>query len=163
MLLFFDFKNIFILISLDISDIEVKKDSNIDESENFNIDIWIYLVFEREYKEFIVIRINLNIVRNNSEKYLYNKDNLYLESNNVGYNDIIQMNYIYNYYIFYLKLKTIYNFFLKVIFRPMKKVYREEETKYWIFITKTTIYRTFISSFEYFLIYIKEEVIFEGY
>ncbi len=89
MLLFFDFKNIFILISLDISDIEVKKDSNIDESENFNIDIWIYLVFEREYKEFIVIRINLNIVRNNSEKYLYNKDNLYLESNNVGYNDII--------------------------------------------------------------------------
>ncbi len=62
-----------------------------------------------------------------------------------------------------MKLKTIYNFFLKVIFRPMKKVYREEETKYWIFITKTTIYRTFISSFEYFLIYIKEEVIFEGY
>ncbi len=38
-LLFIDFKNAFILISLNISDIELEKDLNIDESKNFNIDI----------------------------------------------------------------------------------------------------------------------------
>ncbi len=44
---------------------------------------------KREYKEFIVIRVNLNIIRNNNEEYLYNEDNPYLESNNTGYNGII--------------------------------------------------------------------------
>ncbi len=37
--LFFNFKNIFILIPLDISDIEVEKNIDTNESENFNADI----------------------------------------------------------------------------------------------------------------------------
>ena len=36
---FIDFKSIFILKSLNISDIELEEDSNIDESENFNIGV----------------------------------------------------------------------------------------------------------------------------
>ena len=87
--LFFDFGNVFVSIPLDISDIEVEEELNINKLENFNINIQIYLVFEREYKEFTIIRINLSIVRNNSEEYLYNKDDLYLKFNNVGYNNII--------------------------------------------------------------------------
>ncbi len=39
MLLPFDFKNIFILISLDISNIEIEEKSNIDELKNFNVNI----------------------------------------------------------------------------------------------------------------------------
>ncbi len=35
----FNFKDIFILISLNVLDIEVEKDSDIDELKNFNIDI----------------------------------------------------------------------------------------------------------------------------
>ena len=73
------------------------------------------------------------------------------------------MNYIYNYCAFYLRFKTINNFFFKIIFKPMKKVYRKEEMRYWIFITKTTIYRTFISSFKHPSIYIKEEAILKRY
>jgi len=73
------------------------------------------------------------------------------------------MNYIYNYYIFYLKFKIINNFFSKVIFRFIRKIYTKEETKHWIFIIKITIYRTFISLFEYSLIYIKEEAMLERY
>ncbi len=49
----------------------------------------MHLAPEGEYKEFTVIRVNLSIVRNNGEKYPYNKDDLYLKSNNVGYNNII--------------------------------------------------------------------------
>ncbi len=85
----FNFKDIFISISLDISDIEAEEDSNIDELENFNISIQMYLVFEREYEEFIIIKVNFNIVKNDSEEYLYNEDDLYLESNNIGYDGII--------------------------------------------------------------------------
>ncbi len=110
-LLFFDFENIFISISLDVSDIKVEKDSDINKSKNFNIDIQIYLVFEGKYEKFIIIEVNFNITKNDDEKYLYNEDDLYFESNNIGYNDIIQMNYIYNYYIFYLRSKVINNFF----------------------------------------------------
>ncbi len=36
-MLFINFKNIFISISLDILDIKVEENSNIDESEDFNI------------------------------------------------------------------------------------------------------------------------------
>ncbi len=46
-------------------------------------------MFEKEYKEFIVIRVNLNIVKNNGEEYPYNKDDLYLKFNNIRYNNII--------------------------------------------------------------------------
>ncbi len=72
------------------------------------------------------------------------------------------MNYIYNYCIFYLELKTIYNFFFKIIFKFIKKAYREEETRYWIFIIRTTIYRTFTLLLEHPLIYIKEGAILKG-
>jgi len=41
MLLSINFRNIFISISLDVSDIEAEEDSNIDELENFNIGIVI--------------------------------------------------------------------------------------------------------------------------
>ena len=73
------------------------------------------------------------------------------------------MNYIYNYYALHLKSKATNNFFFKTIYKPINKTYREEEIKYWILITKTTIYRTFIPSFEYLLIYIKEKTTLEGY
>ncbi len=39
MLLFFDFKNVFISILLNIFNIEAEKDSDIDKLENFNVSI----------------------------------------------------------------------------------------------------------------------------
>ncbi len=45
----------------------------------------------------------------------------------------------------------------------MKKVYRKEKTRHWIFIIRTAIYKTFILSFEYLPIYIKKEAILKGY
>ncbi len=73
------------------------------------------------------------------------------------------MNYIYNYCTFYLGFKAINNFFLKTMFKFIRKVYKEKEMRHWIFIIKTTIYKTFISSFEYPSIYIKKKIILEGY
>ncbi len=46
-------------------------------------------MFKREYKEFTIIKINLNTIRNNNEEYPYNEDDLYFEPNNVEYNNII--------------------------------------------------------------------------
>ncbi len=89
MLLPLDFENAFISISLDTSDIEAEEDSNTDELKNFNANIQIHLAFEKEYEEFTVIKVNFNTVKNDSEKHLYNKDDLYLEPNNAGYNNII--------------------------------------------------------------------------
>ncbi len=74
---------------MDILNIEIEEDSNIDESENFNVSVWTYLAFEGEYKEFIIIRINFNIIKNDNEEYPYDKDDLYLEFNNVEYYNII--------------------------------------------------------------------------
>ncbi len=73
------------------------------------------------------------------------------------------MNYIYDYCIFYLGFKIINNFFFKVIFKSVKKVYIEEETKHWILTIKITIYRTFILLSKYLPIYIKEEAILKEY
>ncbi len=73
------------------------------------------------------------------------------------------MNCIYNYYTFYLEFKTINNFFLKAMFKPMKKAYKEKKTKHWIFTIRTTIYKTFTLLFEYLSIYIKEEAILKRY
>ncbi len=39
MLLLFDFENVFISISLNAFNIEIKEDSDIDDSKNFNIGI----------------------------------------------------------------------------------------------------------------------------
>ena len=39
MLFLFNFRNIFVIISLNVSDIELKENLNTDESKNFNIDI----------------------------------------------------------------------------------------------------------------------------
>ncbi len=89
MLLSIDFGSVFISIPLDISDIEAEEDSDIDGLKNLNVDVQMHLVFEEEYEEFTVIRVNFNIVKNDSEEYLYDENNLYFESNNVGYNDII--------------------------------------------------------------------------
>ena len=89
MLLFINIRNIFILIPLNISNIEPKEDLDTDELKNFNINVQIHLTFEKEYKEFIVIRVNLNTIKKDGEKHLYNKDDLYLESNNIRYNGII--------------------------------------------------------------------------
>ena len=86
----FNFKNIFISIPLNTSNIELEEeDSDIDESKNFNVDIQMYLIFEKEYKKFIVIKVNLNTAKNDSEEYLYKENDFYLKSNNVGYDDII--------------------------------------------------------------------------
>ncbi len=158
-----NFENVFISISPNILNIELKEDLNMDKSKNFKIGIQIYLAFEREYKDFIVIVINLNIVKKDDEEYFYNEDDLYLKSNNIKYYNIIQMKCIYNYCAFYLRSKAINNFFLKIIFKLIKKVYRKKEIRYQIFIIKTTIYRTFILSFKYLLIYIKEEIILKRY
>ncbi len=84
-----DFGDTFISVSLNIFDIEPEKDLNIDESENFNVNVQIYLVFEGEYKEFIVIRVNLNTTKRDNKEYPYNKDDFYLEPNNIGYHNII--------------------------------------------------------------------------
>ena len=156
MLFFIDFKNIFTLIPLNISIIEPEEDLNIDESEEFNIDVQIYLISEGEYKEFIVMDINLSIIRNDNEKHPYKKDDPYFEPNNVRYHSIIQINCIYNYYIFYLGSKAINNFFSKAIFKPIKKAYRKEETRHWIFTIRTMIYRTFIPLSKHPPIYIKK-------
>ncbi len=45
-----DFGNIFISVSLNASDIEPEEDSDIDESEEFNTDVWIDLISEGEYE-----------------------------------------------------------------------------------------------------------------
>ncbi len=124
-----DLGNAFILILLNISDIKVEEDSDIDKSENFNMDIWIYLTSEREHEEFTVIGINFNIARNDGEEYLYEEDDLYFELNNVRYDDIIWMNYIYDYCVFYLRFKATNNFFFKAMFKFIKKVYREKEIR----------------------------------
>src|SRR6266566_2518759 len=71
------------------------------------------------------------------------------------------MNYIYNYCIFYLGSKATYNFFLKAIFRPIRKVYKEKEIRHWILTIRTAIYRTFIPSLKHPPIYIKEGIILE--
>ncbi len=107
--------------------------------------------------------INLNTTRKDNEEYLYNKDNLYLEPNNVEHHSIVWMSYIYNYYIFYLRFKTINNFFPKAIFKPIRKIYIKEEIRHWIFIIRITIYRTFTLSSEHPPIYIKEKTTLEGY
>ncbi len=88
------------------------------------------MVFEGKHKEFIIIKVNLNIIRKDDEQYPYNEDNFYFEFNNIGYNNIVWMNCIYNYCVFYLGFKTIYNFFFKAMFKPMRKAYKEEETRY---------------------------------
>ncbi len=49
----------------------------------------MYLISEREYKKFTVIRVNLSIVRGDNEEHPYDEDNLYLELNNIGYDNII--------------------------------------------------------------------------
>jgi len=49
------------------------------------------------------------------------------------------------------------------MFKFIRKIYQKEEIKHWIFITKTMIYRTFISSSEHLPIYIKEGTILKGY
>ncbi len=73
------------------------------------------------------------------------------------------MNYIYDYYILYLGLKATNNFFPRTMFRFIKKTYKEEKTKHWIFTIKTAIYKTFIPSFEYPPIYVKKGTTLEGY
>jgi len=47
------------------------------------------LTFEREHEEFIVIGINLSIIKENGEKHPYNEDDPYLEPNNAGYYNIV--------------------------------------------------------------------------
>ena len=118
---------------------------------------------KKKHKEFTVIKVNLNTIKKDDEEHLYNKDDFYLEFNNVGHHNIIWINYIYDYYILYLKPKTTNNFFLKAIFKPIKKVYIEEKTRYWIFTIRTTIYKTFILLSKYLSIYIKEEVTLKRY
>ncbi len=87
-------------------------------------------MFKREHEEFTVIEVNLNIVKKDGEEHLYDEDDLYLKSNNAGYHSIIWINCIYNYCRFYLEFKTINNFFFKAMSKSIKKVYKEEETRY---------------------------------
>ncbi len=157
-----DFKNVFISIPLNILDIESKEDSDTNESEEFNAGIQTYLTFEREYEEFIVISVNLNTTKNDNEEYPYDKDDLYLEFNNVRHYSIVWISCIYDYCIFYLGSKATNNFFFKAIFKLIKKVYIEKEIRHQILTIRITMYRTFIPSFEHPPIYIKEEAILEG-
>ncbi len=46
-------------------------------------------MFEKEYKEFTIIRVNFSTMRRDDEEHLYNEDDLYLEFNNIRYHDII--------------------------------------------------------------------------
>ena len=74
--------------------------------------------------------INLNTAKNDNKKYLYKKDDLYFEFNNVEHYNIVWINCIYNYYAFYLKFKITNNFFFRIIFKLIKKTYIEKETRY---------------------------------
>jgi len=47
------------------------------------------------------------------------------------------------------------------MFKSIRKIYKKEETRYWIFTIKTTIYKIFILLLKYPPIYIKEGVILE--
>ncbi len=38
-------------------------------------------MFVEEYEQFIMIKVNFNIAKENNEEYLYDEDNSYLESN----------------------------------------------------------------------------------
>ncbi len=71
------------------------------------------------------------------------------------------MNYIYNYCILYLKPKTTYNFFSKAIFKPIRKTYKEEETRHLILTIRIAIYGTFTLLLKYPPIYIKKEATLE--
>ncbi len=73
MLFLFNFGNIFVIISLNILNIELIEDLNKDKLKNFNIRIQIYLMFKREYKEFIIIKINLNIIKRNNKNFFIKK------------------------------------------------------------------------------------------
>ncbi len=84
-----DFGNVFISVFLNISNIELKEDSDTDKLEEFNMDIWIYLASEGEYEEFTIIDVNLNITKNDDEEHLYEEDDPYLESNNIGHYNIV--------------------------------------------------------------------------
>jgi len=88
------------------------------------------LTSEREHEEFTIIGVNFNIIRGDDKEHLYKKDDFYFKLNNVGYDDIIWMNCIYNYYIFHLRFKAINNFFFKTIFKLIKKTYKEKETRH---------------------------------
>ncbi len=46
-------------------------------------------MFKEEYEKFTVIRVNFNIVKRDNKEHFYNEDDLYLESNNVRYYNII--------------------------------------------------------------------------
>ncbi len=46
-------------------------------------------MFKKEYEEFTIIKVNLNIIKNNNEEYFYNKNDLYFKPNNIRYNNII--------------------------------------------------------------------------
>jgi len=46
-------------------------------------------MFEKEHEKFTDIKVNLNITKGDDKEHLYNEDDLYLESNNVGYNNIV--------------------------------------------------------------------------
>ncbi len=121
------------------------------------------MAFEKEHEEFIVIGVNLSIAKNDDEKHLYKEDDLYFEPNNVGYYGIVWISCIYDYYVLYLGFKTINNFFFRTIFKPIKKVYIFEETKYWIFTIRIAIYGIFIPSLEHLPMNMKEGIILEGY
>ena len=153
-----DFGNVFISTPLNISDIEPEEDLDTDKSEEFNTDIQIYLTPEKEHKEFTVIDVNLNTAKNDDEEYLYEEDDPYFEPNNAGYHDIIQISCIYDYCIFHLGSKAINNFFLRAMFKPIKKAYIEEETRYQILTIKIAMYGTFILSLKHLPICMKERV-----
>ncbi len=46
-------------------------------------------MFKREHKEFIIIKVNLNIIKNNNKEYLCDEDDLYFKPNNTGHNNIV--------------------------------------------------------------------------
>ena len=147
---------------MNISNIEKEpksEESDIDESKDFNVDVWMYLAFEKENEEFTVIRVNLNITRQSNKEHLYKENDFYFELNNIRYYSIIWMSCIYNYYRYHLGSKATNNFFLKAIFKSIRKVYIKEEIRYWIFTTRTTIYGTFILLLKHLPIYIKEKAI----
>ncbi len=49
----------------------------------------MYLAFERKYKEFTIIGVNLSIAKEDDKEHLYNEDDLYFKPNNIRYYSII--------------------------------------------------------------------------
>lgn len=144
------------------SDIEEEPESGTDDSEDFNVGEWVHLVPEGEHEEFTVGGVNLSTARNDGEERPHEEDDPYLEPNNAGHHGVAWMNCIYDYCAMHLGPKATNNFFPRPVNRPLRRAYREDETRHWILASRTASYATFTPSPEHPPMCLKEKATLEG-